>query len=320
MSENIDSVEIAKQKDEEIRILLVDDEEIMRELLTEVIDDSLGYKVELASSAEEGLAKYREGYYQIIVLDIRLSGKMTGMDLLKKIKQTDPEVNIVMITGYATIDLAVECMKAGAWDFITKPFSNDHFVLILKRAVENILLKRLASQTDYYKQLSRLDGLTELYNRRLFDTLLKNEILRCKRYNNLFSLLLMDIDNFKKINDQFGHPKGDEILKTVALTLKNASRASDMLFRYGGDEFAFILPETTREGALIFSQRVMELVRKVILEGVTPEGVAVRESVTICIGGVSYPEGGTDEATLLQKADQALLSVKKEKNKCLIVQ
>ena len=319
MSENFESMVVVKPVDEEIHILLVDDEEIMRELLREVIDDSLGYNVELASSAEEGLEKYREGYHQIIVLDIRLSGKITGMDLLKKIKQTDPWVNILMITGYATIDLAVECMKAGAWDFITKPFSNDHFVLIVKRAVENILLKRIASQSDYYKQLSRLDGLTELYNRRLFDTLLKKEVLRCKRYSNSFSLLLMDIDNFKTINDRFGHPKGDEILKTVALTLKTASRASDMLFRYGGDEFAFILPETAREGALIFSQRLMELVRKIILEGHTPEGAAVTELITICIGGVSYPEGGADEATLIQKADQALLSVKKNKNTCLIV-
>ena len=319
MSENFDSMEVLKA-DEEIHILLVDDEEIMRELLREVIDDSLGYKVELASSAEEGLVKYREGYHQIIVLDIRLSGKMTGMDLLKKIKQTDPWVNILMITGYATIDLAVECMKAGAWDFITKPFSNDHFVLILKRAVENILLKRIASQSDYYKQLSRLDGLTELYNRRLFDTLLKNEILRSKRYNNPFSLLLMDIDKFKTINDRFGHPKGDEILKNVALTLKKVSRASDMLFRYGGDEFAFILPETTREGALVFSQRVMESVRENILEGHTADGVLVKEPVTICIGGVSYPEGGEADALLIQKADQALLSVKKDKNTCLIVQ
>ncbi len=319
MSENFDSMEVVKT-DEEIHILLVDDEEIMRELLREVIDDSLGYKVELASSAEEGLLKYREGYHQIIVLDIRLSGKMTGMDLLKKIKQTDPWVNILMITGYATIDLAVECMKAGAWDFITKPFSNDHFVLILKRAVENILLKRIASQSDYYKQLSRRDGLTELYNRRMFDTLLKNEILRSKRYNNPFSLLLMDIDKFKTINDRFGHPKGDEILKNVALTLKKASRASDMLFRYGGDEFAFILPETAREGAFVFSRRVMELVRENILVGHAADGVLVKEPVTICIGGVSYPEAGEEDALLIQKADQALLSVKKDKNTCLFVQ
>lgn len=318
MSENFDSVEVV-ETDQEIHILLVDDEEIMRELLREVIEDSLGYKVEVASSAEEGLAQYREGYHQIIVLDIRLSGKMTGMDLLKKIKQTDPWVNIVMITGYATIDLAVECMKAGAWDFITKPFSNDHFVLIVKRAVENILLKRIASQSDYYKQLSRMDGLTELYNRRLFDTLLKSEILRCKRYSKPFSLFLMDIDNFKTINDRFGHPKGDEVLKAVAQTMKKAGRASDMLFRYGGDEFAFILPETTREGALVFSARLMELVQKILVEGKTPEGVAIREPVTICIGGVSFPEGGTEDAILLEKADQALLSVKSKKNTCLIV-
>ena len=177
----------------------------------------------------------------------------------------------------------------------------------------------MASQTVYYKELSRLDSLTELYNRRLFDTLLKNEVLRCKRYHNVFSLLLMDIDHFKKINDRFGHPKGDEVLKTIAMTLKKISRASDMLFRYGGDEFAFILPETGKEGAMIFAARLMEAVRKFFVEGLTAEGNLITEPVTLCVGGVSFPQGGEDETVLLQKADQALLSVKKEKNKSLIV-
>ena len=107
MSENFDSVKIVKQTDEEIRILIVDDEEIMRDLLTEVINDSLGYNVELASSAEEGLAKYREGYHQILVLDIRLSGKMTGMDLLKKMQKALPLQKIGETLDYSTTTLQV---------------------------------------------------------------------------------------------------------------------------------------------------------------------------------------------------------------------
>lgn len=314
MTESYDEINIIENVDNKFNVLIIDDEKIMRDLLKEILEDS-GFTVDVAQSAEEGFKKYKKGLHQIIVLDIRLNGKMNGIDLLKKIKQHDKLVNIIMITGYATIDIAVDCMKFGAWDFITKPFTYDHFQIIVKRASENLLLQKTASQRNYFMQLSRLDGLTEVYNRRLFDIILQSEISRSKRYKSKFSLLLLDLDNFKIINDRFGHQKGDEILKTLALAMKTLSRDTDFICRYGGDEFSFILPETTKDLALILANRLKAKMESIEIEGVTAEGTKERFQVSVSIGLVQFPEMGETIENLIKCADLALIEAKKSKNR-----
>ncbi len=303
---------------QDIKVLIVDDEKIMRDLLKEIITQSTGYSVDVAASGEEAFKKYKKELHSLLIMDIRLSGKLSGMDLLYKIKQVDQVVNIIMVTGYGTISLAVECMKAGAWDFITKPFSYDHFTLIINRAAENIVLKGLAKERNYFMELSRLDSLTEVYNRRMFDLILKSEISRSKRHKKNFSLVFIDVDNFKQINDQFGHPKGDEVLKRLVLAMKQVVRESDFLFRYGGDEFVLLLPETGKEGVQIFTGRLKEKLQSIEIQSSTLEEESITQKITVSMGAVLYPSSAKDQETLIAAADEALFEAKK-KNKNRIV-
>jgi diguanylate cyclase (GGDEF)-like protein len=249
----------------------------------------------------------------IIILDIRLGGKLSGVDLLKKIKETDTQVYIIMITGYGTIDLAVDCIKTGAYDFVTKPFSFDHFNLIIQRVTELITLKNLALERDYYLELSRIDALTELYNRRFFDGLIGSELSRSKRYGRKFCLILIDIDQFKKINDIFGHHTGDEVLKKVAQILKNISREYDFLFRYGADEFAILLPETTKEGTQIYLKRLQEKLEPLEVKNTLSDGKVERFPIQITLAYSVFPDNAATKFELIHSVDMALLEAKTHK-------
>lgn len=288
------------------KVLVVDDDNFIQQLLKRIINETTDFEVDLAGNGELAYDLYKQHLHKLIILDIRLGGKMSGIDLLKKIKGVDQMTNVIMITGYGTIDLAVECMKSGAWDFITKPFSYDHFELIIKRAAENILLKNLAQERDYFFELSRLDSLTEVYNRRLFDHIISAELSRATRYKRSLSLLLIDIDNFKSINDDMGHQKGDEVLKTMAMEMKEVIRESDLLFRYGGDEFAILLPETSEEGAHILAERLREKINMLEIKSTEHSRV-----LSVSIGGAIFPKNGSSKANLIKSADLALLKAKK---------
>jgi len=297
---------------DKIKVLVVDDEEAIQQLLRSIIEQTTEFPVDVASSGEEAFKCYKKDLHQLIILDIRLGGDMNGIELLKRIKKHDAVANVIMITAYGSIDIAVECMKEGAWDFIPKPFTYDHFELVLNRAAENFRLKNAALERDYFLELSRIDGLTEIYNHRLFHIILNSELARGKRYKKQFTLLFFDVNDFKSINDSFGHQKGDELLKMLAHTMKRNSRESDLLFRYGGDEFAIILPETGKEGAMIFAKRLNKEIEKLKLEGETISGELKSHRVTISIGAAVYPKSGADKDALIRAADMAMLEAKKK--------
>ncbi|MEW6481891.1 MAG: diguanylate cyclase [bacterium] len=169
-------------------------------------------------------------------------------------------------------------------------------------AIENGLLHKKI------EELAITDGLTSLYNHRYFKETLHKEIKRSERYNLVFSLLMFDIDNFKKINDTYGHPKGDEVLKGLSQIAKEIfQREIDVVARYGGEEFVIILPQTTKERALTVGEKMLSLVRErlYIMAGLP-------EVVTISLGIASYPDDGGREEAIIQAADKALYQAKKE--------
>ena len=174
----------------------------------------------------------------------------------------------------------------------------------------------LSTLQDYYEQMKLLatsDALTKLVNRRGFETHLKEETIRSKRYKHHFSLLLLDLDNFKAINDTLGHPVGDEVLKEVASILKRNTRETDVLVRLGGDEFAVILPETEPAKGI----EVAEKICAAFLEadyGLPKEAVSPSAS----IGVASFPENGSDSDSLVLAADGALYKAKDKGKSCVI--
>jgi diguanylate cyclase (GGDEF)-like protein len=168
-----------------------------------------------------------------------------------------------------------------------------------------LLTRAIESARRELEQLAVTDPLTTLYNRRHFTDRLREELGRARRYNRAFSLLILDLDGFKEINDREGHGVGDEVLRGVADLLRNAVRQVDTVARFGGDEFVVLLPETTRPGAEVVANRILAN----LSAGLGPRLPEVGAS----IGMATCPAGGgLDESAILRHADGALLRAKRE--------
>lgn len=187
--------------------------------------------------------------------------------------------------------------------------SYEQLVIELKEAKDKSeqLSSELKVANNRLNSLVYIDALTDLYNHRYFHESLNNELLRAQRYNSVISLIIFDIDHFKKVNDSYGHPAGDKVLSNIATTIKNTVRPSDIVARYGGEEFAVILPETDFTGVKVFAARLRRCV-----EGVTTQAGNHQIKVTISVGGTTfYPDKHICDKNLLFKiADQALYMAK----------
>lgn len=173
-----------------------------------------------------------------------------------------------------------------------------------------------AIQNAYYfervKQLAYRDGLTGVYNRRFFESRMIEEIERAQRHGNSLSVLMVDIDGFKKLNDEFGHLLGDEVLKQVSRIFLNQTRKSDLVCRYGGDEIAVLLPEESAHNAMIVAEKLRRTVAECDFPGVP-------RPVTLSIGAAEFPAHGTTRDELIKSADNALYSAKQAgRNRCVL--
>ncbi len=273
------------------RILLVDDEQETLDLIAEYLTEK-GFDLSTSTTAEHAIQLAEQDGYQIAIVDLHLPG-MTGSELLKHIKKVRPHIQVIMITGYGTIRDAVECMKLGASDFITKPILLDHLHLTINRILQESRLKEEAELAVYYKNLSRTDELTGLYNSRHLVSLLKSEVTRHLRYNRTMSLAMIDIDDFKSYNDSRGHEEGNELLMRLSHVFRHNTRNCDVLARYGGEEFVIIFPETALEEAVIVAERICRTV-----------SVTLEVSVTIGLAGL--PRHTADYNELIRMADRAM--------------
>lgn len=215
-------------------VLLVDDEESVR-LLVSAMLSHLRFQHYVVSSALDAMRELTKKTHTLLLTDIKLPDK-DGLELIRHTREEYPDVCIIAMTGYATEYAYIDVINAGATDFINKPFIVEELEAKLKRA----LIER-----NIRWELSRLsvtDPLTGLYNQRQFYSRLKDEMIRAERQNSHLSLIMMDLDDFKKFNDQKGHLAGDEILKEVGSIINEKIRQGvDSAYRYGGDEFSIIL-------------------------------------------------------------------------------
>lgn len=181
------------------------------------------------------------------------------------------------------------------------------FVILITFAI-SYLTKYLIKSKDFEHQykLATTDGLTELYNHRYFQDTLRKQIDSSKRYEQKFSLIILDIDFFKKFNDQYGHQIGDEVLRTVSNILKKNTRTTDYVCRYGGEEMSIILPQTSKTEALINAQRICDAVANTPLKISNNKEV----NITISLGVSTFPENGETPQKLIEYADQALYNAK----------
>ena len=237
--------------EQNINILLVDDDPSIIEILADLIT-IFGYNSDTAQNGMEAIEKLKEHSYNIVLTDMMMPG-MSGMDLLKHINNNYPQIKVMVVTGYDRSFTYTDVIQAGASDFISKPFNTDELEAKINRLVREIELMR------QLELLSISDGLTDLYNRRHFDTKIIEEARRAHRQNHELFLAVIDVDNLKEINDKYGHLEGDKVLKLVGRIIKNCIRENvDWPFRYGGDEFCVIITQVSQEQAIMTAERILE--------------------------------------------------------------
>jgi len=302
-----------KQSKIDTGILIVDDDPAIRNSIHEFVGIA-GYKSFAASSAEEALEILKETAIYVVITDIRLPG-MNGLELTDLIKSSY-DTDVIVMTGYIGDYSYEEAINKGASDFLSKPIRFEELLLRLKRVLkERQITKERILMLNRLQDLAITDGLTKLYNSRYFYKQLDSEVNRSKRYNHSFTLLFMDIDYFKHYNDIYGHLEGDKVLARFGKVIKSCLRKMDTAYRYGGEEFTVILPETSKDEVMTVAERIKAAIEN---EKFSPQsGKSV--SITISIGVAQYCPGERISA-LVQRADKAMyLSKQKGRNQITIL-
>jgi len=285
------------------KILIVDDDDSVRDSIQEFMKNS-GYNSFTASNAEEALELLKSDIVDVVIADIILIG-MDGLELTDVIKQ-NYDIDVIIMTGYSEKYSYEDAINKGASDLVFKPIRYKELMLRLKRVLkERQHTKERAQMLKALEKLAITDGLTKLYNSRHFYSQLEIEIGRCNRYGHSLALLLLDIDNFKKCNDTYGHLEGDKVLVRLGQIIKSCLRTMDSAYRYGGEEFTIILPETTGKEAKNVAQRISDSVES---ERFSPE-TGEDFSITISIGVTEYYKK-EQLSTFINRADQAMYKSK----------
>ncbi len=187
--------------------------------------------------------------------------------------------------------------------------SYEQLVLELKQAKEEAdnLARDLKLANERLRELASRDGLTGLYNHRFFQDTLSRELSEAVRYGRFFSLIMFDIDHFKKVNDNYGHPRGDIVIKTMSTVVTRLTRACDIVARYGGEEFAIILPETDLKGAAILAERIRSQVEA---EEINAEGLVIKATISIGVTNFVPKKSPPQKAAIIDAADRALYASK----------
>jgi len=238
------------------KVLIVDDAPDTLEIIQKLLAFE-GYEILTAQTGEEALKKAEAEKPEVVLLDINLPG-IDGNEVLRRIRQLDSIVSVIMLTAFATVDNAIHALQEGASDFIKKPFENEHLIHLVNQCMEKYwTLKEKGRLEEEVKRLSITDDLTNLFNYRHFYKTLDLEITRLKRQKTSLSLLMFDMDNFKRYNDLYGHLEGDKVLKKVGEIVMRLIRNNvDSGYRYGGDEFAVLLIGATLDQAMPIAERL----------------------------------------------------------------
>jgi len=285
------------------KILIIDDSPIDINIINKILKEE--YKTFFAKDGYKGIEVALKELPDIILIDIMMPG-MDGYDVCRNLKSypETKDIPIVFITAKDETEFEEKGLKAGAIDYIIKPFNPNVLKLRIKNHVD---LKR---SKDLLRQMSYIDGLTGIYNRRLFDQTIEREWRRAIRNSSEISLIMIDIDYFKKYNDKYGHIEGDNCLKKISKVLTTGvKRAGDFCARYGGEEFVILLPDTELENAENIAGKIRKNVEDLRIEHRDSE---ISDFVTISLGVASkIPEiNDSDYSILIESADKALYFAK----------
>lgn len=293
-------------------ILVADDEPINRALLQRRLEKG-GYKVVLVENGKEAVDAVNASPPDLVILDVMMP-VMDGLEACRRIKE-NPETNdipVIFLSARDETEVKVNGLTLGANDYIIKPFKAEELMarvdvaLRLKQERDKLheTTREALSVAEQAQERALTDALTGLLNRYGLQRAITRELAAARRYGRSLSCLMMDIDHFKQINDIYGHPAGDTAIQQVGKILTEVTRNSDMVFRYGGEEFIVLLPETDVKGAAILGEKI----RSVAESRIFGNGERIF-SLTLSIGAASLKasESGND---MIARADVALYNAK----------
>lgn len=285
-------------------ILIVDDVSTNRKILSAMLTPT--YSVITADSGEAALQILdSDQTIDLVLLDVMMPG-IDGYEVLRQLRETERHkaTPVIMVTSLESVDAEERGLMLGATDFIRKPVPPKITRLRISNYLEFVHQRRLL------EELTEHDPLTGAFNRRYFDRIFDHEYKRAARAQSPISLAIADIDFFKRVNDNYGHRHGDDVLRQVATTIKKAlGRPGDVVARYGGEEFAIIMPHTDAAGA----DRVLESVRAAVEAlGIEHAASDCADVVTISIGFATAEQDYPPREALFDAADEALFMAKGE--------
>jgi len=295
---------------QQVEILVVDDDPNYRETVADLLEQE-GYKVSQVDTGIASLEEVKKKFFNVVLVDFKLAD-ITGLDLAKKIKAVDRDTYIVLVTGHASLETALKAieMREEIYGYVVK--GGDREPSLLEWTIRSALREQrlawdktkaeneLRRANRRLEELSITDDLTGIYNRRHFYDKLSEVTLSAQRYKRPVSLLMFDVDHFKSYNDTRGHLAGNRILERVGRIVSEEIREVDWGFRYGGDEFTVILPETSKEDARVVAERIRRAFEKCKFD-----------ETTLSIGIAQY-DLKSDLDTLIKTADEAMYKAKSQ--------
>jgi two-component system cell cycle response regulator len=301
-------------KEETFKVLIAEDNSVSASILKKNIED-WGYEVVMAQDGDEAWKAYQDERVRLAVLDW-IMPKINGLDLCKRIREFDHKEGskeytyLILLTAKGQQADLIKGFSAGADDYITKPFNHHELKARLKTGKRIIDL-----QSQIMEQADR-DGLTGLWNRKRMFKILEKEINRAQREERSLATIMIDVDNFKKINDTYGHHCGDSVLVEVSSCLQKSIRNYDEICRYGGDELFIILPNCN----LAMTERIAERLRQRVSEKKIETDTGILD-ITISLGGVSSEIFLSDLTPdkLVISSDEALLRAKSNGRNCVVI-
>jgi diguanylate cyclase (GGDEF)-like protein len=296
------------------KVLIVDDDPLQCAHLAKIVTE---WEAEpfTAQQLSDALRLHKEAHPDLVLLDVMMP-HVDGYKLAQMFKRASPFVPIILLTALEDIDSKRRGLSAGADEFLSKPVN----ALELQIRLSSMLrIKRLADELERVNknlaELATIDPLTQVANRRAVEHRLALEFQRERRYKHPLACILVDIDHFKAVNDTYGHPAGDKVLIEVASAIRESIRTTDLVARFGGEEFIVIAPETPMAPA----QMVAERIRLAIIEKTSAKMDQGLPTVTASLGVATTELQVTNESELVARADAALYRAKHEGRNRVVV-
>jgi diguanylate cyclase (GGDEF)-like protein len=315
-----------------LKILYVEDNEDARKamlaLLGNFFDDII-----VAVDGADGLEKFSNDSFSLVISDIRMPN-INGLEMIEKMKTTDPNISAIVATAHKDAELLLESIAIGVDGYLLKPINYKQLQNTIRKTCEKIYYKvkneeyehnleylvqertkELEDTKEKLIDIANRDPLTNLYNRRYFNEISDTLLNISHREEKAFSVLMIDIDRFKVINDTYGHLVGDRILKELSKHLLNLTRQSDVVVRYGGEEFLILLPNTEIDGATLIAQKIHSIVEA--LE-VPIDNYVLKFTISVGVTQCDWSSNDNIDS-LIHRADESLYEAKRSGRNRVVV-